>query len=38
MVVEPAETGNMEEDRSRLVLLVREWVKGMKSGELKNDL
>ena len=30
-IMEPAEIGSLEEDKSRLVFFVREWVKSMKA-------
>ena len=38
VVIEPAETGSKQEDRSKLVLFVREWVKNMRKCELKTQL
>jgi len=38
VVIEPGETGSKEEDKSKTILLVREWVKGLKNGDLKATL
>lgn len=38
IMLEPTETGSVEEDQSKLVLLVREWVKGLRGCEFKNEL
>jgi hypothetical protein len=38
IIIEPAEQGSKEEDVSKLILLVREWVKNMKDSEIKKEL
>lgn len=38
IVVEPGEGGSKGEDVSKLILLVREWVKNMREGEVKDEL
>lgn len=38
IIVEPGESGSKGEDSCKLVLLVREWVKNMREGEIKDEL